>query len=194
MENVLQLVPMLAGVVIAIACLIALGQLVAIRKALEALVKQGQMPAHPARPAAVSSQSLPPAGVAATQTPPVYRPVVVSPPPPPVPVEPLRFEEAPEPVFPDSGPAIVSPASPSVTVQETRFEEASQRVLPIEQAPQPAVVAEEAPAQTSPAYSPATVSAAQPAEPTRSRMPTIIGIVVLVVAIGALVFVVLYTK
>jgi hypothetical protein len=194
MENVSQLVLALAGIVVAITLLVALGQLVAIRKALEALVKQGRMSAPPARPEEASGQILPSAEVAPAQTPPVYRPVIVSPPPPPAPVEPLRFEEAPEPVFPESGPAIVSPAQSPAPVQEMRFEEASQRVLPIEEAPEQVVVAAEAPAQTPPAYSPATVSAAMPAEPTRSRMPTIIGIVVLVFAIGFLVFVVLYTK
>jgi hypothetical protein len=192
MENLLQLVLTLAGVVVAITLLVALGQLVAIRKALEALAKQGRMPAQPARSEAASGQIVPPAEVAAAQTPPAYRPAIVSP-PPPAPVEPLRFEEVPEPVFPESATAIVSPATPPA-MQQTRFEEASQRVLPIEQAPEQSVVAEEAPAQTPPAYSPATVSAALPAEPTKSRMPTIIGIAVLVLAIAALVFVVLYTR
>jgi hypothetical protein len=194
MENVLQLVLPLAGVVVAVTLLVALGQLVAIRKALEALVKQGRMPAQPARPEAASGQILASAEVAPAETPPVYRPVIVSPPPPPAPVEPLRFEEAPEPVFPESGPAIVSPATPPAPVQEVRFEEASQRVLPIEQAPEPAVIAGQAPGQIPPAYSPANVSAVPPAEPTRSRMPMIIGIVVLVFAIAALAFVVAYTK
>jgi hypothetical protein len=193
MENVLQLVPALAGIVVAITLLVALSQLVAIRKALEALAKQGRMPAQPARPEAASGEILPSAEVAPAQTPPVYRPVIVSPPPPPAPVEPLRFEEAPEPVFPESGPAIVSPAT-SPAVQRPPSKEASQRVLPIEEAPEQAVVAEEASAQTPPAYSAATFNAAPPAEPARSRMPTIIGIVVLVFAIGFLVFVVLYTK
>jgi hypothetical protein len=192
MENVLQLVLTLAGVAVAVTLVIVASHLSAIRKSLEALAKQGPMPAQLARPEEASGQVLPPAEVA-PQTPPVYRPVIVSPSPPPAPVEPLRFEEVPEPVFPGSGPEIISPATPPA-MQQTRFEEASQRVVPIEQAPEPAVVAEEAAAQTPPAYSAATVTAVPPAEPARSRMPTIIGIVVLVVAIAALAFVVLYTK
>jgi hypothetical protein len=192
MENLLQLVLTLAGVVVAVILAVALGQLVAIRKSLDALVRQGRMPAQPARPEEASGQIFSSPQAAPAQTPPVYRPVIVSP-PPPAPVEPLRFEEVPEPVFPENATAIVSPP-PSPTVQQTRSEEASQRVLPIEQAPEPVAVAEEASAQTPPDHSSVAASAALPAEPTRSRMPTIIGIVVLVLAIAALVFVVLYTK
>ena len=191
MENLLQLVLTLAVVVVAVTLLVALGQLLAIRKALEALVRQGRMPAQ-VQPAEVSGQILPSAETASSETPPIYRPVVVSSPPPaPAPVEPLRFEEVPEPAFPENATAIASPPSPPAPIQQTRSEEAAQRVLPIEA---PRQVVAETPAPSTPVYAATATSTAPPAEPTRSRLPIIIGIAFLVFAIGFLAFMVLYTK
>jgi len=178
----------LAGVVIAVAGIVALSHLSAIRKSLETLARQGQTPLRPARSEEVSGRILP---LEPTPAPPepVYRPVVVVPPPPAPPPPPPamqrpRYEEASEQAPPASRPTTVSPPAPPppAPVHQTLFEE-----------PEPAV--EEAPAP--PPSRPATTSPPPPpppAEPGRSRMPTIIGIVVLVAAIGFLIFVVLYTK
>jgi hypothetical protein len=193
MENPVQLVLAASGVVIAIALLVALAYLSAIRKSLEALVTQSRVPLQPARSEAASGHILPLEEAPPAPTPPVSRPVLVSTPPPP-PTEPLRFEEAPEPVFAEPDPEIVSPPPAPAPAPAPRFEESAQRELPIEEVPKQVVATQQVPAPPPPAYSPAPVSAPPPAEPARSRMPTIIGIVVLVVAIAFLVFVVLYTK
>jgi len=187
MENVLQLVLTLAGVVVAITLVVAVAHLSAIRKSLEALVQQGRMPVQARREEALGDVL--PSEPAPEQSWPASRPAVVSPPPPPpAPVERTRFA-GPEQVVPINRPAVINPPPPP-PVEQARFEEAPQQPR-MQEAPDQVPPTEEA----EPAYGPATVSPPLiPAEPKTSRLPVVIGIVVLVCAIGFLAFLVLYTK
>ncbi len=185
MENVLQLVLTLAGVVVAITLVVAVAHLSAIRKALETLVQQGRMPVQARREEALGDVL--PSERAPEQSWLASRPAVVSP-PPAAPVERTRFA-APEQVVPINRPAVVNPPPPP-PVEQARFEEAPQQPR-MQEAPDQVLPTEEA----EPAYAPATVSPPLiPAEPKASRLPVLIGIVVLVCAIGFLAFLVLYTK
>src|SRR5271165_1689235 len=139
MENVFQLVLTLASVVVAIALVVALGHLSAIRKLLETLVAQRRMPAQQTRYEVASDQVQSPEEAPAQGPQPIYRPVIVSPAPAPVPVQQPRFEEARAQVMPPSTPAIVNLAPPA-PIQQTRFE-----------APEQAPPAEEIPPQGLPA-------------------------------------------
>lgn len=186
MGNVIQLVPALVGIVVAVILLVALLQLIAIRKSLETLVRQRQMPVRQPRFEEAPEQVLP-----------ASRPVIVSPPPPPpAPLRQPRFEEAPERVQPASRPVIVSPPPPPPEpLQHTAFGEAPEQFVLTEEVAEPAQPGEEVPQQP-PAYRPATVSSPppEPAQPKTSHMATIIGIVVLVFAVGFLIFMIVYTK
>jgi hypothetical protein len=194
MENVLQLVLTLSVVVVAITVVVAVSHLSAIRKSLEELARQGRMPVQPAR-SEVASERAQTADEAPSQPQPIYRPVIVSPPPSPAPVQRARFVEVSEQAAPASRPAIVSPPQSVAPVEPTRFGEAREQVPLVEEIPEQAWPPREAADQTPPIFRPATVSPPPaPAEAGPSRMPTIIGIVVLVLAIAFLVFAVLYTK
>ena len=198
MENVFQLVLTLASVVVAIALVVALGHLSAIRKSLETLVAQRRMPAQQTRDEVASDQAQPAEEAPAQDPPPIYRPVIVTPPPPPppVPIQQTRFEAAREEVMPAGAPAIVSPPPPPVPVQKTRFEAASEQAPPAEEIPDQGLSAEVSSEWARPAESPETANLEPPtpAAPRPSRLPVVIGIIVLLGAIGFLAFLVLYTK
>jgi len=194
MENVLQLVLALAVAVVAITLIVAVSHLSAIRKSLQELVRQGRMAVQPARSALAPEQTQG-AEEVASQPQPIYRPVIVSPPPAPAPVERTRFEEVPEEAPARSRPMVVSPPPPPAPLEPTHFGEAPEPPLLDEEIPERALSPEEVADQTVPSDRPEKVNPSQPsAEAKPSRMPTIVGIVVLVLAIGFLVFVVLYTK
>src|SRR5271166_2246815 len=165
MENVFQLVLTLASVVVAIALVVAVGHLSAIRKLLETLVAQRRMPAQQTRYEVASDQAQPPEEAPAQGPQPIYRPVIVSPPPAPAPV------------------------------QQTRFE-APEQAPPAEEIPPQRVPAEVASDWARPAESPATADLEPPAlvAPRTSRLPVVIGIIVLLGAIAFLAFLVIYTK
>src|SRR5271166_5476799 len=90
MGDVIQWAPALAGIVIAITLVVALFQLVAIRKLFERLLEQRQVPAAQPRAEVAPEQAL-----WAEEVPepvlPDRRPEIVSPPPPP-PIGQPRFE------------------------------------------------------------------------------------------------------
>ncbi|MGO9519383.1 MAG: hypothetical protein ACLPND_20295 [Candidatus Korobacteraceae bacterium] len=194
MENVFQLVLTLASVVVAIALVVALGHLSAIRKLLETLVAQRRMPAQQTRYEVASDQAQPPEEAPAQDPPPIYRPVIVSP-PAPVPVQQPRFEEARAQVMPASAPAIVNPPPSPAPAQQTRFE-AAEQAPPAEEMTPEGLPAEVGSGWAGSAESPATADLEPPAlvAPRTSRLPVIIGIVVLLAAIAFLAFLVIYTK
>ncbi len=194
MENLLQLVLTLAVAVVAITLIVAVSHLSAIRKSLQELARQGRMAVQPAR-SALAPERTQAAEEVASQPQPIYRPVVVSPPPAPALIERTRFEEVPEEAPARSRPMVVSPPPPPPPLEPTHFGEAPEQPLLDEEIPERALSPEEVADQTVPSDRPEMVNPSQPsAEAKPSRLPTIIGIVVLVLAVGFLVFVVLYTK
>ena len=132
------------------------------------------MAVQPAR-SALAPERTQAAEEVASQPQPIYRPVIVSPPP-------LR-------------------ASRAHAIEEVRTQAFGRKrpesptPLLDEEIPERALSPEEVADQTVPSDRREMVNPSQPsAEAKPSRMPTIIGIVVLVLAIGFLVFAVLYTK
>jgi hypothetical protein len=185
METVLQWVPVAAGVVIAVTLIVLAMQLGAIRRVLQALLEQRAMLAAPRREEAFVNRASW-AEQAPEQPLPERRPERVHPPPP----APAPQER----VMPASAPAITSQPPPPAPIEPMRFED------PPLEPPLPEGVAEQTAsayeAEMPPAESAATASPQKPipAEPKASRLPVVIGIVVLVCAIGFLAFLLLYTK
>lgn len=190
MGNVIQWAPALVGIVIAITLVVALFQLVAIRKLLEKLLQQSRIPATQPRAGMASERAL--WTEAPEQASPERRLEIVSPPSPPQ----ARFEAAREQVMPAVAPAILSPPPPAAPVQQPRFGVVPEQAPSAEEIPDQGPPAEAVSDWARPAESPATADLEPPvlAAPRPSRLPVIIGIIVLLGAIGFLAFLVIYTK
>jgi hypothetical protein len=163
MTDIIQWLPALLGIILAVILLVAVLQLAAIRKSLEKLLEQRQMPAMQPRAELASERAL--------------------------------WTEAPEQASPERRLEIVSPPPPPAPIQP-RFEAASVQAPPAEEIPSQGLPAEVVPDTARPADSPATADLEPPAleSPRASRLPTVIGIIVLLGAIAFLAFLVLYTK
>jgi len=184
MSDVIQIVPALVGMLVAIILIIALFQLFAIRKSLERLVNQRQTPFQQARSDA-EDQFLP-----------ASRGAMVSPPTAPPPIQQARFEEVAQQTPPVSRLAVAGPPPPPVPVQQMRREEVSGQLPLGEEAAEPTLRSKESSGEALPTYSTPTASP-QPSAPTQpkvNRLPLLIGIVVMVFAVGFLIFMILHSK